>query len=211
MPSTPSADSPFPESQNKREGLSPSDLPGMPSTAGKAGGVQTGSLSFPNPPAPDSAAPGRPPTSTGPVPGVATPSPPAADPAAPGAGSSEPPVPNAGQSANGGQPTNPDGTDANGVQTGPPLHNMPKLPAPEQIPPGAVVQTPFGTVEEDETGNSSLALNPEGTLKFKQAKAALRTKLGPMPASLSGPGMPEMPLELGQWNYNPFTGRQERG
>jgi hypothetical protein len=88
---------------------------------------------------------------------------------------------------------------------------MPRIPKPGEAPPGAVVQTPFGTVEEDQTGNSKLALSPEGTQKYKETKAALRKKLGPMPASLTAPGMPELPIEVGQWNYNPFTGRMERG
>jgi hypothetical protein len=85
------------------------------------------------------------------------------------------------------------------------------MPRPGEVPPGAVVQTPYGTVEDDGSGTGKLTLSPEGTQKYKEAKASLRKKLGPMPASLSGPGMPEFPIELGQYNYNPFTGRTERG
>ena len=85
------------------------------------------------------------------------------------------------------------------------------MPRPGEVPPGTVVQTPYGTVEDDGQGGSSLALSPEGTLKYKEAKASLRKKLGAMPAGLDRPGMPQFPVELGQYNYNPFTGAMERG
>ena len=224
MPSTPAETSPFPESQLKREGV-PGNLPGGPSTAGKAGGVQAGRFSYPNPPSPNSAAPGRPPTSTGPVPGVATPSPPtAAAPAAPGAGSSQSQqapegtvagqeqVPAEAKAALGAeQVTDPNAVDQGGMQSGQPIINMSRMPRAGETPPGAIVQTPFGTVEQDDQGSNKLTLSPEGKARYKEAKASLRKKLGAMPESLSGPGMPEMPIELGQYNYNPFTGRMERG
>jgi hypothetical protein len=89
--------------------------------------------------------------------------------------------------------------------------NMARMPRPGETPPGAVVQTPYGTVEDDGSGTSKLALSEEGKVRYKEAKAALRKKLGAMPASLSAPGMPEFPVELGQYNYNPFTGKMERG
>jgi len=89
--------------------------------------------------------------------------------------------------------------------------SLSRMPRPGEVPPGTTVQTPFGTVEDDGTGTSSMALSPEGTQKYKEAKAALRKKLGAMPAGLDLPGMPEFPIELGQWNFNPFTGKQERG
>lgn len=74
------------------------------------------------------------------------------------------------------------------------------------------VQTPYGTARQDpETGASKLTLSPEGQQKYKEAKAALRKKLGDLPASLSMPGMPEFPVELGQYNYNPFSGILTRG
>jgi hypothetical protein len=93
-----------------------------------------------------------------------------------------------------------------------PIVNMTRMPRPGETPPGTTVQTPYGTVEQDaKDGTQRLALSPEGKQRYKEAKAKLRKKLGAMPGNLSAPGMPEFPIELGKSNYNPFTGRTERG
>ena len=216
---TPGSGSPFMDSLVQNE-LGPKP-PGSPSTAGKAGGVQAGRpFAFPNPPSPDKSQPGRPSTSTGPVPGVA---PPPSSPVTPGTGSSQPiegaeAVPQQAESAQKAEqvtegavdPVTGQLLDAGGGVTGPPQVNMSRMPRPGEVPPGTVVQTPFGTVEDTGDGSSKLALSPEGTAKYKAAKAGLRKKLGAMPSNLSKPGMPDFPVELGQYNYNPFTGSMER-
>lgn len=99
---------------------------------------------------------------------------------------------------------------------GPPVIPSAQPPAPGELagqPPGTQVQTPYGTVTADpSTGQQNMALSPEGTQRYKEQKAALREKLGPMPRVFQNiPGVPEFPVELGGWNYNPFTGQSGRG
>lgn len=75
------------------------------------------------------------------------------------------------------------------------------------------MQTPLGTVTANpQTGEQNMALSPDGQRVYKEKAVALREKLGPMPKIFQNvPGLPEFPVELGGWNYNPFTGRMEKG
>jgi hypothetical protein len=108
----------------------------------------------------------------------------------------------------GGQEQNVD-TGQGAIDTGMP--QMSGMPKPGEMPPGAEVQTPLGVSRQDPTtGAETTTLSPEGQQQFKMKKAALRKKLGPLPELLNAPGMPEFPVEVGQWNYNPFSGKMER-
>jgi hypothetical protein len=102
----------------------------------------------------------------------------------------------------------------NPIPTGPPVVQSSRAPAPGELatqPPGTQVQTPLGTVTADPSGSQTMALSPEGQQRYKEQKAALREKLGPMPKIFQNvPGLPEMPVELGGWNFNPFTGQSGR-
>lgn len=230
MPSTPSESSPFMDSVLQRQ-LGPR-TPGTPSSAGKPG-VQAGGVSFPNPPGVNTGAPGRPP-SVAPAPapgGVSNPSM-ASAPARPGSsgagGFPTPPVPQPPQPAKTTQPVSVASVPAPGaptppaapqvdalgnpIPTGPPVVQSSRIPGAGSIaatqPPGTQVQTPYGTVEADPSGKQTTTLSPEGQQRYKEQKAALRQKLGPMPKVFQGlPGLPEFPIELGSWNYNPFTGQ----
>lgn len=213
MPSMPRADSPYADSQVNR--LLGARMPGTPSTAGKAGGVQPAKVSFPAPPGLQAGAPGRPPSTPGPTPGAGTPSPTPAPapstPAAPGVGSQQSVQAKAMQGQQPGQAP-PADQNMGGVQSGIQGLAMDRMPAPGEMLPGTSVQTPFGTARKDpQTGASKLTLSPEGQQKYREAKAKLRQKLGPLPGLLQNPGMPQLPVEVGQFNYNPFTGKMERG
>jgi len=52
-----------------------------------------------------------------------------------------------------------------------------------------------------------LTITPEGAQRYRESVVRTREALGPMPSIFRSPGMPEMPVEPGRQNYNPFTGR----
>lgn len=70
------------------------------------------------------------------------------------------------------------------------------------LPPGTL-STP--TVRPD--GSTANTLTPEGQQRYRESVVALRSRLGPMPNLFRHASLPEMPAELGQWNYNVFTGK----
>lgn len=150
----------------------------VPGTPTSAGkpGAQAADLSFPAPPAPASAPAGRPPATPSPAP--ATP----AAPATPGAAPARPAAPQA-------QP---------GAAAAP---TQPGAAVPPAGPP--VLGTPAGV---DAQGNQQFALSPDGDMRFRQAMVQRRADLGPLPRVFRHPSLPEMPVELGHANYNPFTG-----
>lgn len=83
--------------------------------------------------------------------------------------------------------------------------------APPSTAPGAAAALPPGTMStpttDPTTGTTREVMTPEGDARYRAAHVALREKLGPIPKSFRNPGLPEMPVELGKWNYNPFTGQ----
>jgi hypothetical protein len=90
-----------------------------------------------------------------------------------------------------------------------PAPTTPMLPtapgAAPMLPPGTLS---VNTVGADGTPHSSIT--PEGDQRYRLAVVALREKLGPMPKVMRNPGAPELPVELGKWNYNPFTGQYSK-
>ena len=188
MPSAPNADSPFMDS--RLQATFGVKAPGSPSSAGKPG-VQAADVSFPAPPAPASAPAGRPSATPTPTPIVAPPPPPqsgemwpdahakvAAPATPPQSGEMRP-------DASGGQPTS-------------------------QAPAGMVpaVQPPVPSVVAGVTAlnQPELVLTPEGAQRYRESVIRTREALGPMPNVFRNAGMPEMPVEPGRPNYNPFTG-----
>jgi hypothetical protein len=71
----------------------------------------------------------------------------------------------------------------------------PAPPAPSVVPSVTALNQP------------QLALTPEGEQRYRESVVRLRESLGPMPNIFRMAGMPEMPVEPGKQNYNPFTGR----
>lgn len=168
MPTTPDPNSPFLDTRLAAEfGMR---MPGTPSSAGKPG-PQAADLSFPAPPAVNTAPPGRPVE-------VAPPAPtPQARPA------QKPPTQ---QGAPPAQPAQP------GAQAMP--------------PPGQKTQVGVGA-----DGSVTHTLTPEGDLAYRQSVLRLREQLGPIPRVFMHPNLPELPVEPGVFNYNPFTDQFTRG
>lgn len=190
--------------------------PGTPSTAGKPG-VQAGRTSFPAPPAPSTAPPGRQPDGAraamtsqpgtpapGAAPTTAAPTQAAATPPLPG---SSQPAPGAGSSVGKGvgAPTAPapPTVDANGqaVQT----FVSATVPKPGTIVPGISVQTPLGTVSAGPGGR--LTLDANGQQKYKESVAKLRGMFTTPKVMKGMQGLPEMDLKLGASNFDVFSGR----
>lgn len=195
--------------------------PGSPSMAGKPG-VQPGRHSFPAPPAPATAPPGRPPDGARaamaggtqppqpgtPAPGAApTPSAPpqaAAPPSTPG---SPQPAPGAGSSTTRGvgapAAPAPPTVDANGQATQ--TFTSPTIPPAGSVAPGTTVQTPYGTVSADHPG--MLAMDANGQQRYKESVAKLRSKFTTPRVMKGMAGLPQMDLKLGASNFDPFSGR----
>ena len=81
--------------------------------------------------------------------------------------------------------------------------------APGQPPayPGQPVQSALGTVAPDASGRSMTTLSPEGAQKYQQMVVMKRKELGAVPKFAQMPGAPELPVQLGSSNFNPWTGR----
>ena len=160
--------------------------PGSPSSAGKPG-VQSADVSFPAPPAPASAPPGRP---TGPS---ATPTPaPIAAPPAPAQ-----PAPSAQPAAAGG------GASVGGEM----WPDISGGAGPTGLPAGVAPPAPSVVSSVTALNQPQLAITPEGAQRYREAVIRTREALGPLPSIFRSHGMPEMPVEPGRQNYNPFTGR----
>lgn len=88
-----------------------------------------------------------------------------------------------------------------------PAASLPPVTAsvPTAAQPGAaaagVALPPIGVPRPD----GSLALTPEGDMRYRQAVVAGREALGPVPRVFKHASLPELPYELGQHNWNPFT------
>jgi hypothetical protein len=182
MPTRPNPDSPFMDSRVEAAfGLRGA---GTPSSAGKPG-VQPADVSFPAAPGVATAPPGRPAAPTVPQPAGVTP------PAAPGA-----PAP-----APAAKPK------AEGTPSEPAAPALPTAPGAAAVPPSSSAATPLGVTSRDPLGNVTTALSPEGGQRYREVAVQLRASLGPIPRVFRDPNLPEMPVEVGQWNYNPFTGQ----
>lgn len=192
--------------------------PGSPSMAGKPG-VQPGRHSFPAPPAPATAPPGKPPDGARAAMGGAAPSQPgtpapgaAPTPAAPQSAAAPPPqtpgslkpAPGAGSSttAGVGAPAAPT-VDSNGQATQ--TFTSPTIPPAGSVMPGTTVQTPYGTVSADKPG--VLAMDANGQQRYKESVAKLRAKFATPRVMKGMAGLPQMDLKLGASNFDPFSGR----
>lgn len=113
----------------------------------------------------------------------------------------------------------------------PPETNVPQAPAapaqrkPATTAPGQTVQSPAATAPTADGGVAPLPpgtlttptvradgsvqenLTPEGAQRYRESVVALRTRLGPVPSIFRNAALPEMPVELGRWNYNVWTGQ----
>jgi hypothetical protein len=182
MPTQPNPDSPFlPARLQATFGVR---APGTPTMAGKPG-VQAADLSFPSPPAPAAAPPGRPATPQAPAPTAATPA--AATPQA------KPPKP-AGQ-----QQQDKGGRPATGT------------PAPAPTPQAEAGIAPLGVPVPRQEGTPGLLLSPEGDLRYREAVLRGRDELGPIPRIFRHASLPQLPFELGRYNWNPFTSIWHKG
>jgi hypothetical protein len=178
MPTMPDPSSPFMDSRVASEF---DHIPGLPSSAGKPG-LQAGDVSFPAPPALNSAPVGRPPEVTPPTPMGAMPQ------APPAAGQAPP-----------GQPAKPTG----GTQPTQAGAGVTPQGQPAALLPGTL-STPSA---DPRTGVIRETLTPEGQESYRQAVLKVRESLGGVPSVFKHPNLPEMEVVPGQWNYNPFTGK----
>lgn len=73
--------------------------------------------------------------------------------------------------------------------------------------PGATVQTPFGQMVNDQSGEPKVVLDEAGRAAFTAEKARALTKFGTLPQFATLPGAPAPPVEVGAPNFNVFTGQ----
>lgn len=230
MPTRPSPNSPYMAA--RLEAALGVNAPGTPSSVGKPG-LQSANLSFPRPPMPAQPAPpgtlppGNPGAGARPTPQPQPPGQPAPTPRPPGGQGLTPPptTPPAARP----QPPRPPQPGQQPPAARPPVRPpQPGQPAPAPRPPvrppqpgqpaafggpGATdgVVSPLGTATVNPDGSASMALSPEGDMRYRAAVLAGREALGPLPRIFRNPGLPQMPYELGRWNYNPFTGAFRKG
>ena len=119
-----------------------------------------------------------------------------------------PPLPGQNQPAAPAPPGQADATGA-GIQTATTatplvyaLDHVPDAVERANMPPGAQIQTPYGSV--DSQGN--LIPSPEGAAKYQQAIVSARRSFGPHPWA-DDPQAPPPPVKLGRKNFNAFTGQ----
>lgn len=82
--------------------------------------------------------------------------------------------------------------------------SQPAQPGAAPVPP--LGQKTVATIDPS-TGAVSHTLTPEGDMAYRQNIVKLRNQLGPIPRVFVHPTLPELPVEPGQWNLNPFTGQ----
>jgi hypothetical protein len=90
----------------------------------------------------------------------------------------------------------------------PPVYQLDHVPSSSELaglPPGANIQTPYGSV--DHTGK--LTLSAEGQAKYQQAVVQRRKSYGPHPWA-GDPAAPPPPITLGKPSFNPFSGQWSR-
>lgn len=187
--------------------------PGMPRSPEVPGAPPTASRPSPaNPPAVAGAPVGRPPLPPPSFPGGAG----RALPVAPTAAAATPsptqpgPAPGLQRQAAPTKPPMPPGQKAPGA----PAEAAPALPAPlvqqfdhvpslgelVDVPEGAQISTPFGTMDR----SGKLTLSPEGEMKYKEAIVARRKKFGAHPFA-ADPNSPPPEVRLGGRMFNPFS------
>lgn len=84
----------------------------------------------------------------------------------------------------------------------------PYIPSADEIaglPPGTSVETPWGIVEPDPSGEPRLVMNAQGQAAYAAARARAMAAYGPTPFA-GRPGVPNPPVAVGKPNYNAFTG-----
>ncbi len=85
---------------------------------------------------------------------------------------------------------------------------LPYIPSTQELanlPAGSSVETPWGMVEPDETGQPRLIMNAEGQAAYRAARTKAMSDYGGTPFS-GYPGAPKPSIAVGRRNYNPFTG-----
>lgn len=104
------------------------------------------------------------------------------------------------------QPQPPQPGEPGGPAMTPAVFQMDRVPDASELatlPEGMQIQTPYGTVDR---ASGKLSLSPEGKVKYQEAVVQARKKLGPTPFG-DIPNAPPMPVRLGRYNVNPFTGQ----
>lgn len=90
-----------------------------------------------------------------------------------------------------------------------PVYRLPRPPLPHELqslPPGAVLETPLGRVEKDTSGRTVVTLSERGQAAMQAARRKAAARFGPHPFRMTE-GSPELPVEPGKPNYNPFSGQ----
>lgn len=159
MPTSPNAASPFLPERLQAE-FGPRQ-PGTPSTAGQPG-AQAANITFPNPPAPASAPPGRPPNGGTPAP-----------------------------TATGAQPV-----------TGQPASPPVALPPEQPLAKAGDTAKAMGVPDQ-----SLMAAEQARKQAYQEAVVSKREELGAVPSVFNHPSLPQLPIELGKPNFNPFTAK----
>ena len=178
MPTGPDPDSPFlPSRVQSAFGVRE---PGTPTIAGQPN-VQAGDVSYPAPPAVNTAIPGRPPETRTPTP-------------SPGLGAQP--------SARTGAASTPTSTGVAAT----PIPVLPHQPTPAELPLGVSVSTPLGVASRGANNEPQLQLSPEGKARYQDAVMKTRRTLGPVPRIFAHPDLPQLDIQPGKWNYSPFTG-----
>lgn len=102
-----------------------------------------------------------------------------------------------------GRPTTPQAPTPQAPTPAAPTPQAKGTAGAEGKPPAPTGPAPLGVPTDDGGG---LALTPEGDMAYRQAVLRGRDALGPIPRIFRHASLPEVPFELGQSNYNPFTG-----
>lgn len=76
------------------------------------------------------------------------------------------------------------------------------------MPPGGGAAQPAAAARPTEVplGGVAPALSPANAQLYRETIVKARAALGPVPRIFRHPNLPELPVELGQPNFNPFTG-----
>lgn len=112
-----------------------------------------------------------------------------------------------------GRPTTPQASTPTAVvptatkTTAPPQQAKPKSGDPAALaqPGGEAVAPALPGPKLTPGADGSLGITPDGDMAYRTAVLAGRDRLGPIPRLFRHASLPELPYELGQHNWNPFT------
>lgn len=74
---------------------------------------------------------------------------------------------------------------------------------------GAVPAQPAVPPAGQQVAAAPPAMDPNAA--YRAHVVQLRERLGPVPSVFRQANLPELPVEAGRWNYNPFTGLMLKG